>query len=65
MPIHTAAECGYEQVIRVLLQDGVDVNVQTYSQKYTALHIAVLKSHVNVVKLLLSVEGMEMKFLKI
>ena len=57
MPIHTAAECGYEKIIRVLIEDGVDVNVQTDLQEYTALHIAALKGHESVTKYLLTVEG--------
>ena len=57
-PLHNASEGGHVKVVDVLLQDGVDVNLQTASHRYTALHVAVLKNRDAVVELLLAHEGM-------
>jgi len=56
-PLHNASNGGHVKVVDALLQDGVNINLQTAQQHYTALHIAVLKNHDSVVKLLLAHEG--------
>ncbi|XP_071148064.1 krev interaction trapped protein 1-like [Mytilus edulis] len=52
-PIHWAAECGFGDVVKFLLEYGCSPNLETH-QHSTPLHLAVEKGHVQVVEVLLS-----------
>ena len=47
-----AAQEGHEEILRLLLENGADVNAKDRSKK-TALHMAADKGHVSTLKLLL------------
>lgn len=59
-PLHNAADGGYHKVVRVLLNDGVNVNHQTAKQQYTPLHVASMKGHDNVAMILLSAKDIDL-----
>jgi len=44
-------EC-YTEVVKLLLEKGADVNVKTNDGKWTALGLAKLKGHTDIVQLL-------------
>ncbi len=50
--LHMAAHLGYVDTVKVLIQNGEDVNAVTES-KSTALHWAAQKGHIDVVKVLI------------
>ncbi len=52
-PLHAAAKAGHEDVIQVLLKNGVDINIRTNSMRQTPLHIAASNSHIDVVRFLI------------
>ena len=56
-PLYLAARLGNEQITRLLLQSGAEVNVRTYDDQSTALHAAVENGHDRVAAPLLSHSG--------
>ena len=57
-PLVEAATAGHTQIVKLLLDDGVDVNMQN-RYGYTALSTASDKGHRDIVQLLLGVEGID------
>lgn len=56
--LHWAAEKGHEGLVRLLLQKGVDVNLQDPGHRgWTALHLAAHRNHEPVVRLLLKMKA--------
>ncbi|XP_023224750.1 ankyrin-1-like [Centruroides sculpturatus] len=51
-PLHVAAEHGYADVLKILLEHGADIHSKNEDEE-TALHLAAQSGHRNVVKLLL------------
>lgn len=53
-PIHLAAEAGFTELVRLFLDQGVDINLRTQgSNQVTCLHMASGKGQADVVELLL------------
>ena len=48
-PIHAAAKAGHEDVVDILLKNGVDVNLQMRFSGQTALHVAAINSRKEVI----------------
>ena len=61
-PIHVAAQAGHEDVVRILLRYGVDINIRANYSRQTPTHIAALQAREEVVKLL--VKSGERHYLK-
>lgn len=51
-PMHTAAYSGHQNIVVIMLEHGVDPNVQTTIEKYTALHLASMKNFCEVAQVL-------------
>jgi len=51
--LHRAAEKGSVEIVKILLEKGVDVNLLDIKAKASPLHYAALNSHIEVVKLLI------------
>ena len=51
-PIHAAAKAGHEDIVEILLNHGVDVNLQMKYSGQTSLHIAAIHSRKEVIELL-------------
>ena len=51
-PMHTAAYSGHQNIVVIMLEHGVDPNVQTALEKYTALHLASMKNFYEVAQVL-------------
>ncbi|KAL9083814.1 MAG: hypothetical protein Q9165_008373 [Trypethelium subeluteriae] len=57
MPIHRAVDSGNYTILQMLLEKNADVNAVAEPGGETALHLAVVKRHATMVKILLATEG--------
>ncbi|WP_265028145.1 ankyrin repeat domain-containing protein [Wolbachia endosymbiont (group B) of Emmelina monodactyla] len=51
-PLYLAVQGGHENVVKLLLKNGANINIADNSSK-TVLHLSVLKGHTEITKLLL------------
>ncbi|KAG5886160.1 hypothetical protein JTB14_024840 [Gonioctena quinquepunctata] len=49
-PLHVAAKFGRPEILRLILDSGASVNVQTYNDLYTPLHLACIFQHTQIVQ---------------
>lgn len=56
-PIHYATYSGNEKLVKMLIDNGCDINQKSRIQKLTPLHIAVYYHHTEILDLLLSYEN--------
>lgn len=49
-PLHVAAQCGYTDLSRLFLQRGALVNLATYAEGHTPLHLAIKNQRSEVVR---------------
>jgi ankyrin repeat protein len=52
-PIHWTAYNGRSEIMEILVENNADINLAT-SHQYTPLHLAAMKNHINILKILLS-----------
>ncbi|XP_050505152.1 putative ankyrin repeat protein RF_0381 [Diabrotica virgifera virgifera] len=53
MPIHTAVEKGYLEIVKYFLENGLDVDITNTKSKMTPLHMAACKAYIEIVDYLL------------
>lgn len=51
-PLHAASMAGRTEVVKLLIEKGANVNIQTDPQKYAPIHSASFGGHLETVKLL-------------
>lgn len=51
--LHAAAYLGYPEVMNILIEQGIDLNIQGPYNGYTALHDAILQNNIEGIKILL------------
>ena len=52
-PIHAAAKAGHEDIVGILVDHGVDINLQMRYSCHTPLHVAAMHTRKEVVELLI------------
>lgn len=58
-PLHVASQYGRGSLLRILLDCGAEVNIQTYNNLYTPLHLSCLFQQIGIVKELVKCNNCE------